>query len=337
MHETITPGGMRSPGETGACFRLDFRQARVIICDTMPEPFLAHEDNPAAIPSAPSGAVPGILPLRRHRGLRPPPFLPPEIQADLHPLFDTLAVLRLVTHTPEFTEETREFLLDCVDMALDGAVPEEDGVPEAFTTSALRFHTLCQRGRFEPQWARRLVQAARRDVARPTCSTWSDLMLYCRYAAEPLGRAVLQRCGITGRPDIERATDALTAALLVMHLMRRAGEDWRDHGRCFLPADWIAEEGGSREQLVEQHLSPALLRVCQRMLERVGKLLEQAAPLPGLFAAQPVLRAEVTRLLTHAHYQHRHLRKRDLLADRLRTPVWVRLVAYLEGWLAGRG
>lgn len=311
-----------------------------MMADTMHDPNLAPPGDPVAVPSSPLSDRPVALPpsLRRRHGLFPSPFLPPEVQADLRPLFDTLAALRVVTLTPSLPEESRDFLLTCIEAALDGDAPEAaEGVPEAFTASALRLHDLCRRGRLDAQWGQRLVQSARRDVSRPTCGTWSDLMLYCRYAAEPLGRAVLQRCGMTGRPDIERATDSLTAALLVLYLMRTAGRDWRDHGRCFLPGDWIAEEGGSREQLVEAHLSPALKRVTRRMLERVGKLLDQAKPLPSLFIAQPALKAEATRLLTHALYQYRQMKRRDLLSARLRTPVWIRLIAYLEGWMAARG
>ena len=160
-------------------------------------------------------------------------------------------------------------------------------------------------------------------------------MLYCRYAAEPLGRAVLQICGIRN-PDIEKATDALTAALLVLHLLRTAGEDWRKHGRCYLPTEWIAEEGGTAEQLVERKLTPALRQVVNRMLERTEKLLVMANTLPSLLATTPALKAESVRLLAHAACQLQQLKRHDSLVRRLHTPLWLRLKAHFMGWLASR-
>lgn len=297
----------------------------------MPDPGLTNTPSPAALASV-KAIQPPSRRIRRRHGLQASSLLPVSVQNGLQDLYDVAAALHTVTDTPEFIDETREFLLDCIEQALNGTIPETEGPPTAFTASAIRLY------RRDPvlavQWAQRLLQAARRDVARPTCATWSDLMLYARYKAEPLGRATLGLAGVQNE-DVQKATDALTAALLVLHLVRTAGTDWRLHGRCFLPTDWFAEEGGTPEHLVERHTTVVTRNVINRVLDRTERLLVQALPLPDLLE-QPRLRAEAVRLIRHARYQLAQLRTQDPLRRPLKTPIFVKAIAYLSGWRAAR-
>lgn len=293
----------------------------------MPNPSLTESGGAATAPQV------MLLPYRPggRRGLVASPFWTAESRYRQQALYDLLAALRTVAETPEFVEETRSFLLDCIEQALTGQVPALAQEPTEFTLAALRLYQLQAAEQLDSQWALRLLQAARRDISRPTCATWSDLLLYCRYAAEPLGRAALQIHGLTGQPEIERATDALTASLLLLRMVRRVGTDWKLHGRCYLPTDWFAEEGGSPEQLVESRSTPAVRQVMGRTLDRVALLLRTASHLPGLLA-EPRLRAEAIRLLTIAGYQYNQLKHHDPLRKKLKTPRHIRLYAHLCGW-----
>lgn len=272
-------------------------------------------------------------PLRpqQHRGLTASTLLTPQIQQDLQLLYDFLAALHTITDTTQFVDETREYLIDTFEQIIDGSWIENDIDPVAFTMVAFNLQQAHQCGRMQPQWALRLIQAARRDMSRPTCSSWSDLMLYCRYAAEPLSRAVLELNGIS-EENIQRATDALCAALLVLRLVRRAGEDWKLHGRCYLPTDWFREANGTAEQLVERHSTPAVKHVTARVIERTEALLALAQPLPQLLAGDPFLKAEALRLLGHARYQIWQLKLCDPLTKKLTTPFWVRGLIRLQAW-----
>lgn len=272
----------------------------------------------------------------------------------VQPLFSFAASLKLVTHSVCLDDDEKLRWLNCLELVLfgeDPPLPQEDSppsqkesvfspanplFPDAFLAPARSIFLLNRQSQMDIQWAQRLLQAARRDVSRPTCNTWSDVMLYCRYAAEPLGRAILEAYAIRNAPEIERATDSLTAALLVHALMRRAREDWIHHGRCFLPLEWIREAGGTPEQLVEGALSPALRSVCNTVLGRTRELVMQARSLPVLLERTPSLKAETMRLLFHADYQNKQLRRCDPLSRRLKTPMWVRGAAHLGGWLTSR-
>jgi phytoene/squalene synthetase len=287
----------------------------------------------APLASMPEPVILPFRPLGRH-GLTASAFFAPAIRADLQALYDTLAALRAVAETENFVDETRDYLFDRIEQALTGQMPLGDNEPDEFTHAALRVHQIQNHSRLDPQWAQRLVQSSRRDVTRPVCTTWADLMLYCRYAAEPLGRATLQLHNIND-PEIEKATDALCAALLVLRLVRHLGHDWRVHGRCYLPTDWFTEAGGTVEQLVEKRSSPAVRAVIKQVLGRTHHLLEQAAVLPTLLD-DPRLRAEAVRLLVHGRYQFRQLLRLDPLRKTIHMPQLVRIVAHIKGWLAGR-
>lgn len=263
-------------------------------------------------------------------GLTASAFFAPQVRADLQPFYDTLAALRAVADTPAFVDETREFLIDCIEVGLTGTVPNSGNEPTEFTVAALRLFNVQAEGRLDPQWGQRLIQATRRDISRPTCASWSDLMLYCRYEAEPLGRAVLELHGISN-PEVERATDALSAALLVLRLVAKAGADWRLQGRCYLPTDWFAELGASPEQLVEKQSSPGVTMVKHKVLERTHHLLTLARPLPGLLE-NPRLKAEAYRLLGIAAYKLDLLGRCDPLARDLQVPKWRKALIHARAW-----
>jgi phytoene/squalene synthetase len=291
--------------------------------------------NPSTIQSADAMPAPHVLllpyrPQGRH-GLTASPYWGASERNTQQALYDLLAAIRAIAETPEFVEETRAFLLDCIEQTLTGQLPALAQEPSEFTLAALRLYQMQFEGQLDSQWPLRLLQAARRDITRPTCATWSDLLLYCRYAAEPLGRAALQTHGLSGQPEIERATDALTASLLLLRMVRRVGTDWKLHGRCYLPTDWFAEEGGSPEQLVESRSTPAVRQVMGRTLDRVALLLRTASHLPGLLPDRR-LRAEAIRLLTIAGYQYNQLKRHDPLRKKLKTPRYIRLYAHLRGW-----
>ncbi len=261
-------------------------------------------------------------------------FFAPFVRPDIQIFFDTLAAIRHIADIPDFVEETRGFLLERIELALGGSLPAGDQEPTVFTLAALRLLRIQAQGRLDPQWALRLVQAARRDISRPVCATWPDLLLYCRYAAEPIGRAILQLHHLE-QPELQRSTDALCASLLLLRLTRRCGQDWRLHGRCYLPTDWFTEAGGTPEQLVERKSSPAVRAVIQRVLDRTEQLLHVARDLPQQLA-DPRMVGEATRLLYLANYQLSQLRQHDPLRRYLRTSRRARILAHFRGWLAAR-
>ena len=297
-----------------------------------PQPTIDRLGHPV-IPTAPRQAL--SQPER-------PCFLIPATASLILPLYDLINSLQYISLTPHFSHDTRNFLICQLEKELTapeatfnfGIFPPSSNV---FLKPAKILHHLHSEGKIDLQWAQRLITATRKDIMRPTCTSWADLLLYCRYTAEPIARSLLDAYKISSlNTDLEKGIDALYAAIIIQNKLENARADWVVFGRCYLPLDWIREEQGSPEHLIENQLTPALRRTSNRILARTTKLLSQARHLPEQLNEFPSLKAEMTRQIILAKHKNNLLARNDFLSTQLKISRWVRFVAYLEGWLASR-
>ena len=180
--------------------------------------------------------------------------------------------------------------------------------------------------------ARQILQAFRKDATGQVCRSWSDLLLYCRYAAAPGGRFALELHG----EDVATAApsaDALCAAVQILGMLRDCRADWTDLGRCYIPIQWFDEAGVTVERLVERSSDPTLRVVFDRVLRQVDGLLDRAAPLPGLLKDRG-LRAEATAQALEAVALRWRLAHVDPLTRRVQLSAGQRLVVHAKGWLS---
>ncbi len=154
-------------------------------------------------------------------------------------------------------------------------VGQSDASPEAV---ALR-SVLAERG-LDAAHPLDLLAAFRRDAANAPVTDWDDLIAYCRLSAMPVGRFVLDVHGEDR--STWSASDALCAALQVINHVQDCGEDFRDMGRVYLPADWLAAEGVAPADLGANRASPGLKRVIARAVAATDELLRQSAGFAGL-------------------------------------------------------
>lgn len=176
--------------------------------------------------------------------------------------------------------------------------------------------------------ARQMLQAFRRDAHCGRCKQWADLLLYCRYSANPVGRYLLE---LHGEPMAAApAADALCSALQIINHLQDCRTDWVDLGRCYLPTTWFREAGGDPEQLVETAATPAVRAVIDRCLDEVDALLLRADTLPRQIADRG-LRLETAVIIRLARSLARELRRRDPLAERIELKGLAKLGAVLRG------
>ncbi len=181
-----------------------------------------------------------------------------------------------------------------------------------------------------------LFQAFRQDATKSRYRDWSELLLYCRFSAVPVGRFLLDLHGESREAQV--SSDALCAALQVLNHLQDCGDDFRQLDRVYLPLAWIEAEGAMVDELLGSRASPALRRVFDRTLERVAELLIQARPLGRRIVDRRLrLQAEVT--VAVAGRLAAKLRRRDPLARRVRLSrldyAWVCLVGTAR-WLVRR-
>jgi len=180
--------------------------------------------------------------------------------------------------------------------------------------------------------ARQVLRAFRRDSMGARCQTWSDLILYCRFSANPVGRYLLDLHG--EGPEAGPAADALSSALQVLNHLQDVRDDWVDLGRCYIPMAWFDEAGISVERLVETHSDAKMRALFDRVLDNVDQLLERASGLPGLIRHRN-LRLEAAVILSLAQALSRRLRARDPLRARVALPLHVKLCATARGIARG--
>jgi phytoene/squalene synthetase len=251
---------------------------------------------PAAVPAA--IAAPTFLLPRRTR---------PQVEA----LVTFVATASAVARDPAVAAEQRLARLTAWDAVLAGERPAGDddvygtlGVLAAAETPS------------EP--LRLLLQGAAKDVRTTRMRRWSELLSYCRFAAAPAGRFLVELHGEDR--SLVPAAEALAVAIRLTAVASDCGTDYASGGRIYLPADWMREAGCGEADLAASRASPALRTVLARLDDRVRHLMGEARP--GLAAiADPGLRRFAVSVAALAELQARAIARRDPLRRLVRPSI----------------
>ncbi len=187
------------------------------------------------------------------------------------------------------------------------------------------------------QHALDLLEAFRRDVTKPRYADWNDLMDYCRYSANPVGRFVLDVHGESHA--LWPVSDALCSALQVINHLQDCAKDYRALDRVYIPLDVLHRHGLEPSVLAGRESPPALRQVLDDLLARVSLLLDESKP----FAAgisQRRLGLEVAVIQRLGEDLARRLRLRDPLSERVHhrgVEAAVLSLAAAAAFLLGRG
>ncbi len=122
-----------------------------------------------------------------------------------------------------------------------------------------------------------LIRAFELDQRKTRYASYAEVLNYCVYSANPVGRLVLLLCGYTDEPR-RRLSDATCTALQLTNHWQDVRRDYIDRDRIYLPADRMAAHGYDYESLAED-LRRGEARAAARSLVR--ELVDRAE---GLFA-----------------------------------------------------
>lgn len=122
-----------------------------------------------------------------------------------------------------------------------------------------------------------LIEANRRDQRVGRYSCFDDLVDYCRYSANPVGRLVLAVFAAS-TPERVELSDRICTALQLLEHTQDVGED-AARGRIYLPLQDLARFGCPEESLLAARASPELRAVVALQVARARILLEPAATL----------------------------------------------------------
>ena len=224
---------------------------------------------------------------------------------------------------------TKTARLKAIDHALVTGNAEGDA-PELGYALALKTH-FEERG-LTLEHSRHLLQAFMADAVNRPCRSWSDLLAYCRYSANPVGRFLLDLHGEAR--ETWTPSDALCTSLQILNHLQDCKDDYAKLTRLYVPLDWLEEAGLTPRALLGERAAPELRKVLDRVLDRVDELNRRAAELPGKVVNRG-LRMESAVIVAVAHKLARKLRRRDPIAGRVALSKLQYGGALLRGALRG--
>jgi squalene synthase HpnC len=125
-----------------------------------------------------------------------------------------------------------------------------------------------------------LLTAFRQDQTVGRYATFDDVLGYCHYSANPVGRLVLYVCGYR---DAERQqfSDYTCTALQLANFWQDVVRDFAK-GRTYLPTEDLAKYGVSETDIAERRATPQFLQMMKFEVARAREWFQKGLPLAGM-------------------------------------------------------
>jgi squalene synthase HpnC len=124
-----------------------------------------------------------------------------------------------------------------------------------------------------------LLVAFRQDQTVTRFDTIEDVLAYCRYSANPVGRLVLHACGETNEENF-RLSDFTCTALQLANFWQDVREDYA-RGRVYIPQKDMEFFHVSEEYISDGIITPEFRRMMRLEVEYARSLFEEGLPLIG--------------------------------------------------------
>src|SRR5690242_6490499 len=111
-----------------------------------------------------------------------------------------------------------------------------------------------------------LVRAFVQDQTVTRYRNWEEVLGYCRYSANPVGRLVLYLCGYSDEAR-QRLSDATCAALQLANFWQDITVD-QLKDRVYIPLEIMARHGYTVEDLFAHRFTPGFREVMREIVEK---------------------------------------------------------------------
>jgi len=172
-----------------------------------------------------------------------------------------------------------------------------------------------------------LLTAARLSIAKKRYANFAELIEYCRYAANPIGRLLLSLYRGAAPRNMSHA-DAVCSGLQIISLLRNLGSDYHDRGRIYLPQDEMARFGVSEAHFDEERCDEGLNRLIELQLSRAQRLLQAGAPLGYALKGRAGLEMRLLILAGARLLQHLRERTNPFVRPRLSRRDWIWMLGH---------
>lgn len=236
-------------------------------------------------------------------------LLPKRLRPHVAIYYDFARAIDDVADNPDVPSEEKITRLRRFEAVLKGEAENSHGYEKAAALRASMVET-----NVPTKHGTDLVTAFVQDSVQNRYKNWAGLIGYCENSANPVGRYLLDLHGED--PVGYKQSDALCTILQILNHLQDCGEDLEEMDRCYIPTDWLDEEGSSIEDLRKSSMTPGLRRVADRMLDGCETLMQEARSLaPALQSRHLAMESEV--IVQLAGRLLKRLRNGDPLAERV--------------------
>ncbi len=122
-----------------------------------------------------------------------------------------------------------------------------------------------------------LLSAFRQDQVVHRYPDWTEVLEYCRYSANPVGRLVLYLCGYSDARRQE-LSDATCTALQLANFWQDVSRDL-EKGRIYIPLDALKAHGLAESDIVERRFDARYASLMKDLIARTRRLFDEGLPL----------------------------------------------------------
>jgi squalene synthase HpnC/squalene synthase HpnD len=122
-----------------------------------------------------------------------------------------------------------------------------------------------------------LLRAFRQDQTVHRYAAWDDVIDYCVYSANPVGRLVLYLCGYRDE-ERQRLSDFTCTALQLANFWQDVSRDL-EKGRIYIPLDALAEHGLTDAEIVARRFDQRYVALMRSLIARTRDLFYAGLPL----------------------------------------------------------
>jgi squalene synthase HpnC/squalene synthase HpnD len=122
-----------------------------------------------------------------------------------------------------------------------------------------------------------LLTAFRQDQRVHRYATWDDVLGYCVYSANPVGRLLLYLCGYRDE-ERQRLSDFTCTALQLANFWQDVSRDL-EKGRIYIPLDAVAAHGLSEDDVAHRRFDARYAALMKSLIARTRKLFDAGLPL----------------------------------------------------------
>ena len=122
-----------------------------------------------------------------------------------------------------------------------------------------------------------LLRAFRQDQAVHRYATWDEVLDYCVYSANPVGRLVLFLCGYRDEAR-QKLSDYTCTALQLANFWQDVSRDL-EKGRIYIPLEALAAHGLTEEDIVAKRFDARYTALMASLIARTRELFRAGQPL----------------------------------------------------------